>query len=421
MPVDFLNELLENIRDSLGWVVLWSGLALVLLIFVWITVPVLTRRFFLFLDSILPSDYAALAHPAGRLSRNAFSLIILIFGLFLVGATAVGNLNVAQDTVTSAARGTVSWATNQGVKGVLVIIPALLLYRLASRSIPRIVNDHVRQASEGDSEGEIEKRVTTLTSALTATATVTIVITALFLVLSQIGVNLGPLLAAAGVVGIAVGFGAQSLIRDIFAGVFILMENQYRIGDVVNVAGIGGLVEDINLRRTVLRDLDYIQHYIPNGEIRTASNLTKVKSRVNINIPVAYKEDLETVIEVLNQVGQELAHDPDWESIILDAPQVLRVDSFADSGVEIKVLGEVEPIRQWDVMGQYRLRVKKRFDELGIEIPFPHTTLYWGTGQQTSIAVRNTSARADAPASTTQTPTAPPAAGQLLEPENESN
>ena len=153
------------------------------------------------------------------------------------------------------------------------------------------------------------------------------------------------------------------------------------------------LVEDINLRRTVLRDLDYRQHFIPNGEIRTATNYTKDKSRVNINIGVAYKEDLERVIQVLNRVGDELARDPEWGPLVLDPIKVLRVDNFGDSAIEIKVLGETIPIRQWDIAGQYRLRVKKAFDELGIEIPFPHRTLYWGTGEPNVMAMRSAAAQ----------------------------
>jgi small conductance mechanosensitive channel len=185
-------------------------------------------------------------------------------------------------------------------------------------------------------------------------------------------------LAGLGVAGIAIGFGAQSLVRDLINGIFILLENQYGIGDVVTAAGISGLVEEVNLRRTILRDLDGIVHTIPNGEIRIASNFTKDYSRVNLNIPVAYGEDLDHVIAVINRIGKELAQDPAWQDLILKPPQVLRVDNFGDSGIEIKVLGDTRPIRQWDVMGELRRRLKKVFDEEGIEIPWPHTKVYFG-------------------------------------------
>jgi small-conductance mechanosensitive channel len=159
------------------------------------------------------------------------------------------------------------------------------------------------------------------------------------------------------------------------SGFFILMENQYGIDDVVTVAGVSGQVQEVNLRRTVLRDLDGTLHSVPNGEIRVASNLTRAWSRVNLNVSVAYGEDLDKVIDVINRVGKALAEDADFAPLIITAPQVLRVDGFGESGVEIKILGDTKPIRQWDVMGELRKRLKKAFDEEGIEIPFPHRVI----------------------------------------------
>src|SRR4030043_525458 len=163
------------------------------------------------------------------------------------------------------------------------------------------------------------------------------------MLLSEVGIYIAPVLAGVGIIGLAIGFGAQSLVKDIISGLFILIENQYRKGDVVKIADVSGLVEDINLRRTVLRDLDGIVHVVPNGEIRVASNLTKEWSRVNLNISVAYGEDLDRVITVINRVGQELTNDPQWAPLIIKAPQVLRVDKLGDSGIEIKILGEPQP------------------------------------------------------------------------------
>ncbi|HJW88415.1 MAG TPA: mechanosensitive ion channel family protein, partial [Dehalococcoidia bacterium] len=176
----------------------------------------------------------------------------------------------------------------------------------------------------------------------------------------------------------ALGFGAQSVVKDIIAGVFIVMENQYRVGDVVKIADIAGLVEEINLRRTVLRDLDGVVHVVPNGEIRVASNFTKEWSRVNLNISVGYGTDLDHAIAVINRVCEEMAAEPQWASLILKTPQVLRVDKLGDSGIELKVLGDTKPIRQWDVMGEIRKRVKNAFDKEGIEIPWPHTKVFFG-------------------------------------------
>jgi len=176
----------------------------------------------------------------------------------------------------------------------------------------------------------------------------------------------------------AVGFGAQYLIRDLIAGVFILMENQYRVGDVVKVADVIGLVDEINLRKTVLRDLDGIVHHVPNGEVRVASNYTRHFARVNLNISVAYGTDLDFAIEVINRVCQEMAEEEQWSKVIRSVPQVLRVDSLGDSGIDIKIMGDVKPLEQWNVMVQLRLRIKNEFDKVGIEIPWPHTKVFFG-------------------------------------------
>jgi moderate conductance mechanosensitive channel len=159
---------------------------------------------------------------------------------------------------------------------------------------------------------------------------------------------------------------------------FILLENQYRRGDVVKIADASGLVEDINLRRTTLRDMDGAVHSVPNGEIRVASNMTKGWSRVNLNIGVSYGTDLDKAIAVANRVGRELAEDPAWSAHILKAPQVLRVDNLGDSAVEIKILGDTRPMQQWSVTGELRLRLKKAFDEENIEIPWPHLKVFFG-------------------------------------------
>jgi small conductance mechanosensitive channel len=211
------------------------------------------------------------------------------------------------------------------------------------------------------------------------------VVWALFTTLPELGVNVTPILASVGIAGIAVGFGAQSLVKDVLTGLFILVENQYSKGDVVTLAGISGQVEEVGLRRTVLRDLDGIVHHVPNGEIAVASNLTQEWSRVNMNVSVAYGEDLDKVFEVINRVGHELAADAEFGPLILKAPQVLRVDAFGESGIAIKILGDTEPIRQWEVMGELRKRLKKAFDEEGIEIPFPHVVLVTKGAKATDV------------------------------------
>jgi len=234
---------------------------------------------------------------------------------------------------------------------------------------------------KGESKQGIKKRTDTLTRVFMGVGKFAIIVIIIFMILSELDVNIAPILASFGIAGIAVGFGAQYLIRDIIAGIFILLENQYRVGDVVRVADIAGLVEEVNLRKTVLRDLDGIVHHVPNGEIKAASNYTRHFSRVNLNISVAYGTDLDHAISVINRVGQELATDENWHERIISVPQVLRVDNLGDSGIDIKILGDVKPIEQWAVMGELRKRIKKAFDEEGIEIPWPHVKLYLGQSQ----------------------------------------
>lgn len=271
------------------------------------------------------------------------------------------------------------WLLEHGILILVIILLSYLAYRVTKVVMPRIIERFITVGGKGRrAKTELAKRSRTLSSVLTHAIGAFIVIIAIFMILSEVGIDIAPLLAGAGVVGIAIGFGAQSLIRDLLNGLFILFEDQYNKGDVVRIAGIAGLVEEVNLRRTVLRDLDGIVHTIPNSEIKTASNFTKEWSRVNLNIPVAYGEDLDHVIEVINKVGTELAKDETFGPMIIGTPKVLRVDNFADSSIEIKVLGETKPLKQWDVMGELRKRIKKVFDEEGIEIPWPHVKLYFG-------------------------------------------
>lgn len=271
-----------------------------------------------------------------------------------------------------------AWFMTHGIRILAIILISIILCLLLRHFVPPMVKKFVSQQMKKQPKGEIKKRATTLSSFFTKTGTVIIAIFAIFTILPEFEVNIAAALAGLGIVGIAVAFGAQNLIRDLLAGIFILLEDQYRVGDVANVAGIGGLVEEIGLRRTILRDLDGIVHSIPNGEIKIASNLTKGYSRVNLNISVGYGEDLDHVIEVINRACKEMAEDSKWSADFVSTPKVLRVDNLGDSGIDIKILGDTKPIRQWDVMGELRLRIKRTFDKEGIEIPWPHTKVYFG-------------------------------------------
>jgi moderate conductance mechanosensitive channel len=276
------------------------------------------------------------------------------------------------------------WLGAHGWRIGLITALAVAVVISMGEIIPRIIVRTLTRRPD-DPEDEVAKRSDTLSKVLVSTIQVFVIFIALFMILAELQIDIAPILAGAGVVGIAVGFGAQSLVKDLVAGLFIIIENQYRVGDVIKIADVSGIVEGINLRRTVLRDLDGIVHVVPNGEIRVASNFTKEWSRVNLNISVAYGEDLDHVTSVINRVGKDLSEDPQWSPLILKAPQVLRVDNLGDSGVEIKILGDTKPIRQWDVMGELRRRLKKAFDEEDIEIPWPHTKVYLGNTKPKSV------------------------------------
>jgi len=262
-----------------------------------------------------------------------------------------------------------------GLRVILVIVAIYVGLRVVQRILGPAIRATVSAQMEGEPEVEVEKRVDTLSHVVYRTIWTVAVLIGLLTILPELGININALLAGAGLIGLAVGFGAQSLVKDVISGLFVLIENQYGKGDVVNIAGIGGLVEDVNLRRTLLRDLDGTVHSIPNGEVAVSSNLTRAWSRVNIVINVSYGDDLDHVFAVINRVGEEMGNDPDWSKDIIAAPKALGVEGFGDSGIDIRILGDTQPIRQWDVMRELRRRLKKAFDEEGIEIPFPHRTL----------------------------------------------
>jgi small conductance mechanosensitive channel len=273
---------------------------------------------------------------------------------------------------------TITWLEGSGIRILIIIVVAAAVYFALRHLIPPIIKKTVAQRMKGELEEEIKQRSTHLSSVLIRIFLGVIVIFALVTILPEFGINITALLAGLGILAIAVGFGAQSLIKDYLSGIFILLEDQYDVGDVVRIAGIAGFVEEVGLRRTVIRDLDGIVHSIPNGEIKAASNFTKGYSRVNLDISVAYGEDLDRVIKVINRVCKEMAEEPKWKADFITTPQVLRVNNLGDSGIDIKILGDTKPIKQWAVMGELRLRLKRTFDAEGIEIPWPHTKVYFG-------------------------------------------
>jgi small-conductance mechanosensitive channel len=270
------------------------------------------------------------------------------------------------------------WFVDHGVRIVIIFIVGVILWYILKRTVPPMVQRFITKPQRGESREGLKRRADTLQRVFMGLGRVIIGLMVVFMILSELNISIGPVLAGFGIAGVAVGFGAQYLIRDLIAGVFILMENQYRVGDVARVADVAGLVEEINLRKTVLRDLDGIVHHVPNGEIRVASNFSRHFARVNLNISVSYNTDLDHAIAVINRVCQQMAAEEKWSKSIKAVPQVLRVDNLGDSGIDIKIIGDVKPLEQWNVTGELRLRLKKEFDKEGIEIPWPHMKVYFG-------------------------------------------
>jgi moderate conductance mechanosensitive channel len=278
---------------------------------------------------------------------------------------------------------------DHAIRIVAILVAAYIAAKIVNKSIHTIRFQIIeRMKKYGRADLEVEKRAGTLSAILRKTVVIVIWVLAIIMALKESGFDIGPILASAGVLGLAVGFGAQHLVRDLFAGLFILLENQVRVNDVAIINGTGGLVEQINLRTIVLRGLDGTVHIFPNGTISTLSNMTLEFSYYLFNIGVAYKEDTDHVVEVLKQLGDEMMKDEKYKPLILAPLEVLGVDQFGDSAVVIKARFKTVPVQQWAVGREMNRRIKKKFDEVGIEIPFPHRSIYWGEASK-PFAIRS--------------------------------
>jgi small conductance mechanosensitive channel len=228
---------------------------------------------------------------------------------------------------------------------------------------------------------EEKRRAETLGRVFRYLATIVICLIGGVLALSEFGVSVAPILGAAGVVGLAIGFGAQSLVKDYFTGIFLLVENQIIKGDVVQIADKAGLVEDLTLRYVRLRDYDGNVHFVPNGLISTVTNMSRGFAQAVVDVGVAYREDIDEALAIMRTVADELAADATFGERILDAFEVAGVERWDDSAVVLRGRFKVRPLEQWNVRREYLRRLKKAFDAAGIEIPFPHVTLYAGVGK----------------------------------------
>lgn len=256
----------------------------------------------------------------------------------------------------------------------------LAISYIAHKFLHSFVKNVIRRSVRRDdfkTDRDEKLREDTLISTVGAGLRVAVWIMTGLLVLGEIGIDIGPLLAGAGIAGVALGFGAQTMVRDFLAGMFILLENQYRVGDVIKINNeISGSVENITLRQTSLRDLDGMLHHVPNGEIRVATNMTMTFANVNLDVGVGYDTDIEKLELLVNKIGSKMSEEEPWNKLIIEAPKFLRVKDFGDSAVIIKIIGKTQPMKQWQVTGELRKRLLIEFRKAKIEIPFPQRVIH---------------------------------------------
>jgi moderate conductance mechanosensitive channel len=270
-----------------------------------------------------------------------------------------------------------------GAKIALIIVLGLVAMRFLRLGIQHLESLVARTAKPADVDAETTRKRASTLAGILRTIMVSLVWGVVIIeVLDQGGLDIRPILAGAGIVGLAVGFGAQNLVRDLISGFFIILEDQIRLGDVAVINGTGGLVESITFRTITLRDFSGVVHIFPNGTITTLSNMTKEWSGFVLDMGVAYKEDTDRVVEVMRQVGEDLRQDPAFGDKFVEPIEIVGVDNFADSAVVIRIRIKTRPLEQWNVGREYRRRLKQAFDARGIEIPFPHRSFYAGSSSE---------------------------------------
>lgn len=324
-------------------------------------------------------------HPGVAISPSVRRPIRIIRAAVFV-ATAVALLLPALDLLgvgprvgaTSATLG--EWVFGSGLRIAVIAILAYVMIRIIAATARRLEDELARQ--ETPDMIERLKRARTLSHLVQKALTAIIVVIAALMMLHELRVDITPILTSAGILGLAVGFGAQTLVKDLIAGFFLTFENQVRVGDVATINGTGGLVEEINLRTIVLRDINGAVHVFPNGSIERLSNLTKDFSYYVIDIGVRYNEDPDEVADVLRHIGREMQADPRFGPNILEPLEVLGVDAFGESQVTLKIRIKTQPQKQWEVGREMRRRIKKAAAAKGIEIPFRHVAVYFGAASK---------------------------------------
>jgi len=315
---------------------------------------------------------ATLRNNLLKVSSWLVVLVILFIGISLILHFSGFNLEVIFTPL-------INWLLGPGLRFIAIVLVAGLLLRLIDILPDSLMRAFLRQKVTTIEE---EKRFITLKNIIDNILRVLIVLVATIMALKELGFDVTALLTAAGIGGLALSLGAQDLIRDYISGFFLLVEDQVRVGDVADINGFSGTVEEMTLRTLTLRALDGTATIIPNRQITAVSNMTKSFSRYVIDIEVAYKENVDEVMAVLKEIGEGLVTDPVFKSDILEPLEILGVDDFSASGVNIKIMITTKPLQQWVVGRELRRRIKNTFDEKGIEIPFPHLSLYWGSASQ---------------------------------------
>jgi small conductance mechanosensitive channel len=326
----------------------------------------------LLIRALPPTDAAS---HAGPVVQRPVRIVRAIVFLALVAALTVPALDLVGAKppfgISSAALS--DWLFGSGLRIVVIATVTYLVVRIVAAAARRLEEEIGRETSPDLVERL--KRARTLSGLVQNFVTTAVVAIALLMVLRELQIDILPILTGAGIVGLAVGFGAQTLVKDLIAGIFLTFENQVRVGDVVTINGTGGLVEAINLRTIVLRDAEGVVHVFPNGSVDRLSNRTKDFAYYVIDLSVSHKEDPDEVMEVVSEIGAELAADPRFAPSILEPLEIFGVDSFQDSGFVVKLRIKTLPLRQWDVGRELRRRIKKTFDAKGIEMPARPPTL----------------------------------------------
>lgn len=268
------------------------------------------------------------------------------------------------------------WLINTEPGRIVILLATLIAIDIAAKRFLSVLIRRALKTHHFESPDAEKKREDTLIGILRTSIRIVLWAIGIIATLAILHINIVGLVTGAGIVGLAVGIGGQNAIKDFVAGVFILTENQYRVGDIITLGPVSGVVESITLRITKLRDLDGQLHIIPNGSIDIVSNHTFAWSGISLDIGVSYDTDLDSAKSIINKVGESLANDKDWKDMIMEPVEFLRVNEFADSSINIKCLGKVTPGTQWAVAGEFRSRLKKAFDKAGIEIPFPQRVIH---------------------------------------------